>query len=84
MFMPVDNNSNSAATNGSRRDQIAMIVLISTIGGLVIFAAPLDCLDKANAQGVFNALLPIFGPWVGMAADLPFEKTDLAPSGNSK
>lgn len=72
--MPAGNNSNAAAPNGSRRDQIAMIVLISGIGGLVILAATIICLDKASAKEVFNALLPMFGTWVGTLLAFYFSK----------
>jgi len=72
--MPVDDNTNAAAPNGSRRDQIAMIVLVSAIGGLVVLAATIICLDKASAKEVFNSLLPMFGTWVGTLLAFYFSK----------
>jgi len=79
--MENDNQDHTAQPNTgtTAREKIAMIVLLSSIIGMVILALTvivLACLGKNStaAKDVFNSLLPVFGTWVGTLLAFYFTK----------
>ncbi len=68
------NSGNPTPPDGSTRDRIAMIVLITSIGGLILLAGVIISMGCDSAKDIFNALLPVFGTWVGTLLAFYFTK----------
>ena len=77
---------NSANPNTTNRDAIAKIVLIGSIGGLFLLAAIIIYKTEkteAVATNIFNALLPLFGTWVGTLLAYYFSKDNFEAASKS-
>jgi hypothetical protein len=73
--MPDQNSKfNSGDTEFISRGTIALIVLISSIGGLLGVAIVIIHKDSTNTTNIFNALLPVFSTWVGTLLAFYFSK----------
>src|ERR1043166_6071715 len=71
--------SNTDKRGGNERRWVTMIVLIGSFGGLIVLATLIiisSWIQKPSddAKKLFDALLPVFGTWVGTLLSFYFSK----------
>jgi hypothetical protein len=74
--------SQSAPTDAFR-NRVALYVLNSAIWGLITLAVLLVLSSASNAREVFNALLPVFGTWVGTLLAFYFSRENFEAASKS-
>ena len=81
-------NTQTATNDGFFRNEIARTLLWLSVGGLVVLAALVITLEfawpdgSATAKTVFDALLPVFGTWVGTLLAFYFSRANFEAAAN--